>query len=215
MDFDFFSAAALNKSSLMTKLPFLGAAEVLQESRNSYVLMATPPGGKDPLRISFFGGLSFGRVAAPELSADGILLAASIQDLMAAKLKVLFDRVEPKDYIDIAEMLDRGVRLSDGICDALALFPRFNPMACLKTLSFFDLKELAGLDKHCKRVLTKAASSVYSTIQSFSPSSVISPSLVLSPKELASELSLARLASASSSAAAKRRRRSKPRDRGP
>lgn len=214
VDFDFFSAEALSKSSLMAKLPFLSEAEILQESRNSYVFMATAPGGRDPVKISFFAGLSFGRIAAPELSDDGVLLAASIKDLMATKLKVLFDRVEPRDYIDIAEMLGRGVSLSDGIRDALALFPKFNPIACLKVLCYFDSKELAGLAKNCKLVLTKAVISVASTTRSFSPSAIVSPSLVLSPKDMACELSLVRPAPAAASAATHRRLAPKNRDRG-
>lgn len=157
VDFDFFCADPLNKAALKKKLPILKGSVVIQDDPDAYVVLAAAPGGVGQVKISFFGSVAFGRVGAPELSADGVLLAASLRDLMATKLKVLFDRVEPKDYLDIAEMIKRGVNLKEGICDALTLFPDFSPMYCLKTLCFFDLKELAQLDRKCKTILVKAA----------------------------------------------------------
>lgn len=35
------------------------------------------------VKISFFGGLSFGRVGEPELTLDEVMLVASLEDLMA------------------------------------------------------------------------------------------------------------------------------------
>jgi len=214
VDFDFFSAAALDKASLMEKLPFLSGAVVLQESANSYVFMATPPGEKTPVKLSFFAEISYGRIGSPDLSADGVLLAASVRDLMATKLKVLFNRVEPKDYIDIAAMIAGGVSLADGARDAMALYPQFNPMECFKALGYFDSKELAGLDDNCKLVLKRAVKSVSTTIQSFSPSSLASSSLVLSPKETAFELSRARSPGRASASTIKRKSRSMPPENG-
>lgn len=37
---------------------------------------------------------------------------ASLEDLLATKLKVILDRAEAKDYRDIAEMISKGVSLS-------------------------------------------------------------------------------------------------------
>jgi len=178
VDFDFFSAGALNKSLLLEKLLPLKGAVVLQESRNSYVVLASPGNRMKPVKISFFAGLSFGRVGVPELSSDGVLQAASLRDLMATKLKVLFDRIELKDYLDIAALLAHRISLTQGICDALALFPAFSPIYCLKTLCYFEPPELAGLDQKSKSVLTKAVASV--SAASFAPSPVVSTSLVLS-----------------------------------
>lgn len=180
VDFDFFSADKLDKSLLVRKLPILNGAVVLQETHDSYVVLAKPPGRTDTVKIAFFGEINFGRVGIPELSADGVLFAASVRDLMATKLKALFDRVEAKDYIDIAEMLRRRVGLADGICDALALYPSFSPIYCLKSLCYFDQNELVGVDEKCKSVLSKAAVLVQSTTQKFPPSSIVSSSLVLS-----------------------------------
>lgn len=161
----------------------------LQDDPDAYVVLATAPGGGDTVKISFFGEISFGRIGVPELSSDGVLLAASLRDLMATKLKVLFDRVEPKDYIDIAEMIKRGLSLKAGICDALAMFPDFSPMYCLKTLCFFDLKELANLDGKCKTILVKAARATAKET-GFLPAKKHSLSLVLPQQDLRAKLAL-------------------------
>ena len=190
VDFDFFSDAKLNKSLLMSHLPILKNAIPLQETPNTLVVLVSSQKGKDAVRISFFGDISFGRVGIPEFSSDGVLLAASVKDLMATKLKVLFDRIEPKDYFDIAEMLRHGTSLNEGICDALALFPLFSPGYCLKTLCHFTPHELASLDLKCKNILVEAARDVSSNTKKFAPSTIVSPSLVLSPNETVAELSI-------------------------
>ena len=51
-------------------------------------------------------------------SDDGVILVASVRDLLATKLKALFDRVEPKDYLDVAEILSAG-RSPQGLGRAL------------------------------------------------------------------------------------------------
>ena len=57
------------------------------------------------VKLSFFGKLDFGRIDRPELTEDGVLNVASLDDLMATKLKVLLQRIEAKDYKDIAAWL--------------------------------------------------------------------------------------------------------------
>src|SRR5690348_15259766 len=75
--------------------------------------LAKMPGGT--VKVSFFGGISFGRVHDPLETIDGILLVASLDDLMATKLKALLDRAEVKDYRDIAMMISMGVSLPAGL----------------------------------------------------------------------------------------------------
>jgi predicted nucleotidyltransferase component of viral defense system len=48
----------------------------------------------------------------PLKTKDSVLLVASLEDLLATKLKVILDRAEAKDYRDIAEMISKGVSLS-------------------------------------------------------------------------------------------------------
>ena len=47
---------------------------------------------------------------------------ASLDDLMAHKLKVILQRPEKKDYLDIAAMLVAGVALERGLAAAHQLF---------------------------------------------------------------------------------------------
>ena len=64
------------------------------------------------MKLSFFGGIGFGRVKDPLQTRDDTLLVASLDDLMATKLKATIDRAEAKDYRDIAEMISAGVSLA-------------------------------------------------------------------------------------------------------
>ena len=47
----------------------------------------------------------FGRVGTPEVTVDSTLQVASLDDLMATKLKVILQRAEAKDYRDLAAMI--------------------------------------------------------------------------------------------------------------
>src|SRR5260221_11849485 len=61
------------------------------------------------VKVSFFGGIDFGRVNDPLHTCDDMLLVASLDDLMATKLNATLDRAEAKDYRDIAAMISAGV----------------------------------------------------------------------------------------------------------
>lgn len=109
IDFDFFNAAPLDKVGIKSSFPFMAAASTLQEDRNTLVVGATMPSGT--VKVSFFGRISIGRINAPLRTNDGTLLVASLEDLLATKLKATLDRAEAKDYRDIAAMLSAGVSL--------------------------------------------------------------------------------------------------------
>lgn len=179
IDFDFFSSQDLNKDSLIDAMPILQGAITLEESKNTFIVLATLPDEDESVKLSFFGGIRFGRVCTPDMTEDGVLLVASLRDLMATKLKVLFDRVELKDYIDIAQMLNRRQSLALGISDAMALLPRISPSYCLKTLCYFDAKELSELSRKYKQILTSAVRETSSSQSEFQPSSIASTELIL------------------------------------
>ncbi len=112
----------------------------------------------------------------PELSDDRVVLAASVRDLLATKLKALFDRVEPKDYLDVAEIVANGGSLLQGLSDAIALFGKsFSPAECLRVLCWFGEPELATLPDRCRRTLTEAARAAWD--KPLPPSRKASPSL--------------------------------------
>lgn len=113
------------------------------------------------VKLSFFGRISFGRIGVPELTADGVVQVASLDDLLATKLKVLLQRVEAKDYVDIALLLRYGVVLDRGLSGASLLFgPTFQPSECLKALVYFHGGDLETLPLDLQQTLIAAAAAV-------------------------------------------------------
>jgi SHS2 domain-containing protein len=98
----------------------------------------------------------------PERTADGVLEVASLQDLLAHKLKVLLQRVETRDYLDIDALLQNGLDLAQGCAGARALFTAFAPQECLKALTYFNDPSLETLPEPLKQRLVKATAGVKS-----------------------------------------------------
>ena len=97
----------------------------------------------------------------PEFTDDGILQVASLDDLMATKLKVILQRAEAKDYRDIAAMVGAGVSLAQGLASARLLFgPNFQPSESLKALAYFDDGDLQTLTEAEKGILVGAVQAV-------------------------------------------------------
>src|SRR5712671_3262891 len=147
IDFDFFRSEPLDKNQLRANFEFVKGAAVLQDTPDSQIILAEMPSG--PVKISFFGGIGFGRVTDPLQTSDGILLVASLDDLMATKLKATLDRAEAKDYRDIAEMISAGVSLAAGLSAFRAMFDG-EPAQVLRALGFFgdgDLNTLGSVDQ--------------------------------------------------------------------
>jgi hypothetical protein len=77
------------------------------------------------------------------------LLVASLDDLMATKLKATLDRAEAKDYRDIAAMISAGVSLSAGLSTFRHMF-NGEPAQVLRAIGYFndgDLNTLAAADR--------------------------------------------------------------------
>jgi hypothetical protein len=105
VDFDFFRTEPLDKDQLRSALACFAEAVILQDEINT--LAVSVPVGSAAVKLSFFGGIHFGRVGEPLQTADGVMLVASIDDLMATKLKAILDLAEARDYRDIAGMLHK------------------------------------------------------------------------------------------------------------
>jgi hypothetical protein len=151
VDFDFFSERPFDPDTLRQRLPFLAEADVLQAEPNTLtVLVRRGPLPHDSVKVSLFGNLNFGRVGLPLRTPDGVIVAASRQDLLGHKLKVLLQRVEIKDYLDIDALLHGGVTLDQGLSAAQSLFSTFPPTQSLKALTYFADKNLAKLDSELK-----------------------------------------------------------------
>ena len=146
VDFDFFTERNLDKREMQRRIPPLRDALVLQSTHNTLTVAAGAPGS--PVKLSFFGGLSFGRVGDPAVTEDGVLQVASFDDLFATKLKAMFDRVEARDYLDVIALLKAGRELAVGLGAARGLFGKaFQPAEALKLLVYFEGGDLAVLTK--------------------------------------------------------------------
>jgi hypothetical protein len=164
IDFDFFSEKPLDRESIARAMPFITESVTTQDSGHTWVVLAEPKEMRGSrVKISFFGNITFGRVGEPEFTEDGVLRVASLDDLMATKLKVILQRAELKDYRDISAMLQSGVSLEKGLASAGLLFGRnFQPSESLKAMTYFsdgDLRNLKNTDRHA---LTTAADQIAS-----------------------------------------------------
>lgn len=157
-DFDFFSSKAFQPDELLRRLSFGREAEVLQRDAQTLTLRIDRAG---PVKLSFFGGLTFGQVAAPDAVEAQTFKIASLCDLFATKLKVLWQRAEAKDYLDVAAILRAGVSLEEGLGCAQALYgENFNPAIVLKALTFFEDGDLRTLSADGREILIQAARNV-------------------------------------------------------
>lgn len=153
VDFDFFRTEPLDKNQIRSAFEFVDGATVLQDSPETFVVLAQMPSG--PVKVWFFGGMNLGRVNDPLQTRDGTLLIASLEDLMATKLKATLDRAEAKDYRDIAEMISAGVSLSVGLSAFEQMF-KGEPSQVLRAIGFFKDGDLNTLGERDRNILRSA-----------------------------------------------------------
>lgn len=151
VDFDLFTSKELNPDYLLNQIDFLKSAKIIQLKPDALSVIIEK---KEPVKISFFGNLTFGRVNDPLKPSGHSLLTASLIDLLGHKLKVILQRPEEKDYLDIISILKSGITLNDGLSSALGLFPNmFAISECLKALVYFEDGDLRQLDSNYKEFL--------------------------------------------------------------
>jgi len=157
VDFDFFKSDDLDKKKIEDAFSFVRSALTIQEDKNTLVLSVPMPSG--PVKVSFFGGLSLGRLNDPLQTKDTVLLVASLEDLLATKLKAILDRAEAKDYRDIAEMISRKVSLERGLAAFAAMYGK-DPGLPLRAIGFFKDGDLPSLSASDQKILRSARDNV-------------------------------------------------------
>ncbi|MHB8253840.1 MAG: nucleotidyl transferase AbiEii/AbiGii toxin family protein [Acidiferrobacter sp.] len=119
VDFDFFSEKPLDREAIRAAFPFMALSTTLQDERNTLTaLIRYGDTEHNHVKVSFFGSIGCGRVGRPDLTEDGVLQVASLNDLMATNVKVVLQEAEAKDYRDIAVMIKAGVSLPRGLAAA-------------------------------------------------------------------------------------------------
>lgn len=158
-DFDLFANRPFHPDDLEREIPFLRGSVRFQSSPNTLVSRVERPAGA--AKVSFFGGLPLHRVEDPEAAADNGLPIASLLDLAATKVKVVQDRAESKDYLDIFRLLEEGIELSVALGAARAVYGgTFNPLLSLKALTYFGDGDLGSLPERVRALLASAVASV-------------------------------------------------------
>ena len=156
LDFDFFSSEKIIPGELLGNLTLLKTAKILQNTTQTLVVDA---GQKAPVKLSFFGGLTIGRVGEPENTPDGVLKVASLLDLAGTKAAVITQRAESKDYIDLLRIIQSGIDLPFAIAAARALYREsYNPLMTIKALTYFGDGDLHKLTSEQQTTLLRIAS---------------------------------------------------------
>jgi hypothetical protein len=167
VDFDFFRSDPLDKDELKASFAFMGDATTIQEGVNTLIVEAKMPSG--PVKVSFFGDVTIGHLNAPLRTSDGTMLAASVEDLLATKLKAILDRAEAKDYRDISVMLSNGVSLERALA-AFAKMYRKDPGLPLRAMGYFkdgDLGSLPNKDQNILRAARDRVSNIPDVVLSY------------------------------------------------
>lgn len=159
VDFDFFGTSGFDAPDLLSSLPFLAGAQILQFAPSTLTCAVNRDG---PVKISFFGLPHLKRLAPPiDTSTDGLRIAA-LPDLAGTKISVLQMRAEVKDYLDIDALLGDGhMSLADILACADAIYgDQFNAQNALKALSYFDDGDVSSLSKQARDRLKRAVGAV-------------------------------------------------------
>lgn len=155
-DFDFFSVETFVPGEIRNQSPLLRHGKLLQSGSNVLTMLAERPDGN--VKISLIGGLDFVARSNPAQEKDWPVSIASIDDLAGTKFKVLADRAEKKDYVDIHALLQIGYTVNDLAAQAARLFGEgFNPWPSVKALHYYDDGNLSELPKAIMEALHNAA----------------------------------------------------------
>jgi hypothetical protein len=155
-DFDFFSSDPLDRDALRRRVRLVAEARTLQDEPDTLTVAAEKAGV--PIKLSFFGGIGFGRVGEP-VRLKGVARIASRLDLLGRKLATVTQRIEPRDYLDIAALLASGLGINEGVAALLALYGKqASGLQSVKTIAWFkggNLEEV--LPAEVRELLTRAA----------------------------------------------------------
>lgn len=160
--FDFLTQRPLNSRHLRSAMPILANCSTLHKSDTTLTVVteARNPDGSG-VELSFYGAVDSGRLGTPQWTDDRVLQVASIEDLLATKLKLILERVDAKDYRDIIALVQSGAEPASGLAGARRLFGHsFHPSAGLMALTWFEGGDLDALTDDEQKTLTEIAASV-------------------------------------------------------
>jgi hypothetical protein len=155
VDFDFFSFVGFVPSELAERIPYLRGGSVAKSMSNT-LTVRVDRGGE--ILVSFFGGLRLGQVNAPEPVEGPGFGVASLIDLAGAKVAVVTQRAEARDYLDIHALLGAGIGIADMLAAGRCIYgDRFSPLLALKAIGYHGDPSLSALPSRIRRDLAAAA----------------------------------------------------------
>jgi hypothetical protein len=158
VDFDFFSSRPVVPDTLLSSVPFLKGGAVAQRSENVLTVWINSMPGERPVKVSFFGDLGLPVLERPDRPDSNGIVIASLRDLAGTKAKVINQRVELKDYEDIAALLDAGMTLPEIVAAAVAIFPGHVDYAItVSAITYFQDGEAKLFPEPLKKKLRSAA----------------------------------------------------------
>ncbi len=159
VDFDFFGSADFKPAELRARVPYLAGGKTIQDEPNT-LTMTLDRGG--PVQVSFFGVPTLGQVEPHETVEGPAFKVASLLDLSGMKAAVVYQRAEPKDYLDIHALLTQAkIPLPVMLAAAKAIYgDDFNPLISLKAISYHDDETLIKLPESLRRDLIAAVRQV-------------------------------------------------------
>lgn len=159
IDFDFFGDRPFDPVKLVRDIPFMVDATITQMEPGT-VSANISRGGM--IKVSFFEVSGTPRLRPPAIAPDNGLQIASLLDLAGTKAKVVLQRAEDKDYLDMDALLALGgLDLPTVVAAAKAIYGRtYTPLSTLKALSYFDDGNLRRLPGSVRSRLLEAAREV-------------------------------------------------------
>jgi len=136
IDFDFFTERPLDREKLQRKFTFLRRSTLIQDRPDTLSVLAPMADGS--VKVSFFGGIDIGRAGVPDVTPDGVVEVASLLDLLATKLKVLQQRIEAKDYLDMPPSFVRAFVSKTVWKLRVPSTPRISSQRNSKALTYFE-----------------------------------------------------------------------------
>lgn len=158
VDFDFFTSRTLSPTALQAAIPFLKDGTVAQSEPNTLTVWVRPLPKEREVKVSFFGGIGFPVIDRPDRPDPKGIVIASLRDLAGTKAKVINQRVELKDYLDIAALLDAGLTLPQIVAAAVAIFPgQVDYVSTTSAITYFEDGEAKSFPEPLKKKLRAAA----------------------------------------------------------
>jgi hypothetical protein len=159
VDFDFFGSQEFDPDRLLTRIPYLKNARVIQREASTLTCLVFR---EKPVQLSFFGMPEIHQIEQPLIAEGPGIKVASLLDLSGMKAAVVQKRAQAKDYIDIdALMSDAKITLPQMLAAGRAIFgDQFEPQITAKALTYFGDGDLPELPADLQLRLKKAATAV-------------------------------------------------------